>query len=48
MLRDAQQYVYIDWWSAVFAGLAITMLVMSCNLVGDWLRDRTDPTRRQL
>jgi len=48
MLRDAQQYIYIAWWSPVFAGLAITMLVMSCNLVGDWLRDRTDPTRRQL
>ena len=48
MLRDAQLYIYIAWWSPVFAGLAITMLVMSCNLVGDWLRDRTDPTRRQL
>ena len=48
MLRDAQQYIYIAWWSPVFAGLAITMLVMSCNLTGDWLRDRTDPTRRQL
>ena len=48
MLRDAQQYIYIAWWSPVFAGLAITLLVMSCNLTGDWLRDRTDPTRRQL
>ena len=48
MLKDAQQYIYIAWWSPVFAGLAITMLVMSCNLAGDWLRDRTDPTRRQL
>lgn len=48
MLRDAQLYIYIAWWSPVFAGLAITALVMSCNLIGDWLRDRTDPTRRQL
>jgi len=48
MLKDAQQYVFIAWWSPVFSGLAITMLVMSCSLVGDWLRDRTDPTRRQL
>ena len=48
MLKDAQQYIYIAWWSPVFAGLAITMLVMSCNLAGDWLRDRADPTRRQL
>ena len=48
MLKDAQLYIYIAWWSPVFAGLAITALVMSCNLTGDWLRDRTDPTRRQL
>ena len=48
MLRDAQQYIYIAWWSPVFAGLAITLLVMSFNLTGDWLRDRTDPIRRQL
>jgi len=48
MLRDAQLYIYIAWWSPLFAGLAITLLVMSCNLAGDWLRDRTDPTRRQL
>jgi ABC-type dipeptide/oligopeptide/nickel transport system permease subunit len=24
------------------------LLVMASNLVGDWLRDRFDPTRRQL
>lgn len=48
MLKDAQLYIYIAWWSPVFAGLGITMLVMSCNLAGDWLRDRADPTRRQL
>jgi peptide/nickel transport system permease protein len=48
MLRDAQQYIYIAWWFPLIPGLAITMLVMSANLTGDWLRDRLDPTRRQL
>jgi peptide/nickel transport system permease protein len=48
MLRDAQQYIYTAWWFPVFAGLAITLLVMSFNLAGDWLRDRADPIRRQL
>ncbi len=48
MLRDAQEFIYITWWLPVFPGLAITFLVMSCNLTGDWLRDRLDPTRRQL
>lgn len=48
MLRDSQQYIYIAWWFPLIPGLAITLLVMSANLTGDWLRDRWDPTRRQL
>ena len=50
MLKDAQQFLFFPgaWWFPVVPGIAITFLVMSCNLTGDWLRDRTDPTRRQL
>jgi peptide/nickel transport system permease protein len=48
MLRDAQQYIYLAWWFPLIPGVAITLLVMSANLTGDWLRDRLDPTRRQL
>lgn len=48
MLRDSQQYIYIAWWFPLIPGIAITLLVMSANLTGDWLRDRLDPTRRQL
>ncbi len=48
MLRDSQLYIYLVWWFPVIPGLAITLLVMSANLTGDWLRDRLDPTRRQL
>jgi peptide/nickel transport system permease protein len=48
MLAESQQYFYVAWWLPVIPGLAITLLVMSSNLTGDWLRDRTDPTRRQL
>ena len=48
MLAEAQTYVFIAWWMPVFPGAAITFLVMSINLSGDWLRDRLDPTRRQL
>ncbi len=29
-------------------GMAITLLVVATNLTGNWLRDRTDPTGRQL
>jgi peptide/nickel transport system permease protein len=48
MLAESQQYYYIAWWLPVIPGIAITLLVMASNLTGDWLRDRTDPTRRQL
>jgi peptide/nickel transport system permease protein len=48
MLRDAQQYIYLAWWFPLIPGMAITLLVMAANLTGDWLRDRLDPTRRQL
>ena len=29
-------------------GIAITLLVLSVNQFGDWLRDRLDPRLRQL
>jgi peptide/nickel transport system permease protein len=48
MLAESQTYVFTAWWLPVFPGIAITLLVMSSNLTGDWLRDRFDPTRRQL
>jgi peptide/nickel transport system permease protein len=48
MLRDSQLYIYLTWWFPFIPGIAITLLVMSANLTGDWLRDRFDPTRRQL
>ena len=32
----------------VFPGIAIAMVVMSGNFLGDWMRDRFDPTLRQL
>jgi len=48
MLAEAQTYVFTAWWLPVFPGIAITLLVMASNLTGDWLRDRLDPTRRQL
>src|SRR5919204_110438 len=47
MLAESQQYFYVAWWLPVIPGIAITLLVMASNLTGDWLRDRTDPTRRQ-
>ena len=48
MLAESQKYLYTAWWLPLIPGLTMRLLVMSSNLMGDWLRDRLDPTRRQL
>jgi peptide/nickel transport system permease protein len=32
-----------QWWLIVFPGVAIALLIVSFNLLGDWLRYRLDP-----
>lgn len=36
------------WWVSLFPGLAIMLVVLSINLLGDWLCDRLDPQQRQV
>ena len=48
MVADGRSYIATAWWVAAFPGLAIMALVLSCNLIGDWLRDTLDPKRRVL
>jgi len=31
------------WWPSITPGLALMVLVIGINLVGDWLRDALDP-----
>jgi peptide/nickel transport system permease protein len=45
MLSTARLYLIQDPWYAFFPGAAIFVLVFSLNLVGDGLRDLTDPRR---
>ena len=35
-----------EWWIALFPGAALVILVLSINLVGDWLRDAFNPKLR--
>jgi peptide/nickel transport system permease protein len=35
-----------EWWIATFPGLALVVLVLSVNLLGDWLRDALNPKLR--
>lgn len=46
MLSDGRQYMLIQWWVAVFPGIALSLVVLGGNLLGDWLRDALDPRQR--
>ncbi len=35
-----------SWWLAVFPGICISLLVLSANMLGDWMRIRLDPQLR--
>ncbi len=48
MVADGRDYLSSAWWISFFPGLAIFLVVMSMNFVGDWLRDYLDPRLRQL
>jgi len=43
MLYDAQNYLGLAPWMAIFPGLMIFLAVLSINYVGDGLRDALDP-----
>ncbi|MGQ9492782.1 MAG: ABC transporter permease [Anaerolineae bacterium] len=47
MLNAGRTYLRQAWWVAVFPGLAITITVLSINLLGDGLRDALDPKLRR-
>ncbi|MBV9537349.1 MAG: ABC transporter permease [Acidisphaera sp.] len=48
LLAEGQSYFLTAWWIATFPGLAIFLVVIGFNLLGDALRDHYDPRRRGL
>jgi peptide/nickel transport system permease protein len=48
MVSDGRSLIDTAWWISFFPGLAIGMVVLSANFLGDWLRDRLDPRLRQI
>ena len=48
MVADGRELVVAAWWLAFFPGFAIMLVVLSMNLLGDWLRDKFDPKQRQI
>ena len=43
MLADGREFMREAWWLATFPGIAISIVVLSANLLGDGLRDALDP-----
>ena len=49
MLADGKKGLMVGyWWLTVFPGSCIVLMVLSANLLGDWLRVKLDPQLRQL
>jgi peptide/nickel transport system permease protein len=46
MLFNAQRFLRRAWWTSTFPGLAIFLLVMGFNLVGDGLNDALNPRQK--
>lgn len=46
MLQDAQSTMATKPWLTIFPGLAILLVVLSVNFIGDGLQDALDPTAR--
>jgi peptide/nickel transport system permease protein len=43
MLADGRQYIGVAEWLTIPPGIAISLTVLSINILGDWLRDFLDP-----
>ena len=48
MVAEGQNFVETAWWISVFPGVSIMLVVLSLNLLGDWLRDLLDPKLRNV
>ena len=48
MIAQGQKFLTSTWWMSIMPGVAIFLIVMSFNFLGDWLRDRFDPRLNQL
>jgi peptide/nickel transport system permease protein len=46
VITQGRDYIWSAWWIVTFPGLTIVLLVSSLGLLGDWIRDITDPTLR--
>lgn len=48
ILSDGRQYIGFADWLTIPAGVAISLTVLSINVLGDWLRDYLDPRLKNI
>jgi peptide/nickel transport system permease protein len=47
LIRIGSNYLFSgEWWITIFPGIALVLLALSVNLLGDWLRDALNPKLR--
>ncbi len=47
LIRIGNDFLFSgEWWVAIFPGIALVLMVLSINLLGDWLRDALNPRLR--
>jgi peptide/nickel transport system permease protein len=47
LIRVGNNYLLSgDWWISIFPGIVLALLILSVNLLGDWLRDAFNPKLR--
>ena len=47
LIRIGNDFLFSgEWWITVFPGAALVILVLSINVIGDWLRDALNPKLR--
>jgi peptide/nickel transport system permease protein len=47
LIRIGNNYLFSgEWWIVAFPGLALAILILAINLLGDWLRDALNPKLR--
>ncbi len=47
MVADGRSLILVQWWISTFPGLAIFVVVLAFNLLGDTLRDIFDPRQHR-
>jgi len=47
LIRIGNDFLFSgEWWITIFPGIALAVLALAINLLGDWLRDVLNPRLR--